>query len=111
MKKLLVILLTLLMVMALPVAAMAADTTAEATTEATTEAAVETDENGVEILSPETEILEEEGPKTTFGFFPATLAETLPIMGMGMLGIFLVTCVIILAVLVLSKLGNKKEEE
>lgn len=107
MKKLLVILLTLLMVMALPVAAMAADTTAEATTEA----AVETDENGVEILSPETEILEEEGPKTTFGFFPATLAETLPIMGMGMLGIFLVTCVIILAVLVLSKLGNKKEEE
>ena len=107
MKKLLVILLTLLMVMALPVAAMAADTTAEATTEV----AVETDENGVEILSPETEILEEEGPKTTFGFFPATLAETLPIMGMGMLGIFLVTCVIILAVLVLSKLGNKKEEE
>ena len=106
MKKLLVILLTLLMVMALPVAAMAADTTAEATTEV----AVETDENGVEILSPETEILEEEGPKTTFGFFPATLAETLPIMGMGMLGIFLVTCVIILAVLVLSKLGNKKEE-
>ena len=107
MKKLFVILLTLLMVLALPVSAMAADTTAEATTEA----AVETDENGVEILNPETEIVEEEGPKTTFGFFPATLAETLPIMGMGMLGIFLVTCVIILAVLILSKLGNKKEEE
>ena len=107
MKKLFVILLTLLMVLALPVSAMSADTTAEATTEA----AVETDENGVEVKNPETEILEEEGPKTTFGFFPATLAETLPIMGMGMLGIFLVTCVIILAVLILSKLGNKKEEE
>ena len=32
-------------------------------------------------------------------------------MGMGMLGIFLVTCVIILAVLVLSKFGGKNDEE
>ena len=36
--------------------------------------------------------------------------NALPIMGMGMLGIFLVTCVIILAVLILSKLGKKDEE-
>ena len=107
MKKLFVILLTLLMVLALPVSAMAADSAEEAATEA----AVETDENGVEVKNPETEILEEEGPKTTFGFFPATLAETLPIMGMGMLGIFLVTLVIILAVLILSKFGGKKNEE
>ena len=119
MKKLFVILLTLLMVLTLPVSAMAADTAtdtaadtvAATTAEATTEAPVETDENGVEILSPETEKVEDEGPKTTFGFFPATLSETLPIMGMGMLGIFLVTCVIILAVLILSKLGGKKDEE
>ena len=111
MKKLFVILLTLLMVLTLPVSAMAADTVAATTAEATTEAPVETDENGVEILSPETEKVEDEGPKTTFGFFPATLSETLPIMGMGMLGIFLVTCVIILAVLILSKLGGKKDEE
>ena len=111
MKKLFVILLTLLMVLTLPVSAMAADTVAATTAEATTEAPVETDENGVEILSPETEKVEDEGPKTTFGFFPATLGETLPIMGMGMLGIFLVTCVIILAVLILSKLGEKKDEE
>ena len=32
-------------------------------------------------------------------------------MGMGMLGIFLVTLVIILTVLVLSKMGKEKEEE
>ena len=107
MKKLLVILLTLLMILALPVLVLAE----EAATEAATEAAVETDENGIEVKNPETEILEEEGPKTTFGFFPATLAETLPIMGMGMLGIFLVTLVIILAVLVLSKLGGGAKEE
>ena len=107
MKKLLVILLTLLMILALPVLVLAE----EAATEAATEAAVETDENGVEVKNPETEILEEEGPKTTFGFFPATLVETLPIMGMGMLGIFLVTLVIILAVLVLSKLGGGAKEE
>ena len=102
MKKLLVILLTLLMILALPVLALAE--------EAATEAAVETDENGFEVGYPETEPLEE-GPKTTFGFFPATLVETLPIMGMGMLGIFLVTLVIILAVLVLSKLGGGAKEE
>ena len=111
MKKLFVILLTLLMVLTLPVSAMAADTVAATTAEATTEAPVETDENGVEILSPETEKVEDEGPKTTFGFFPATLSETLPIMGMGMLGIFLVTSVIILAVLILSKVGKKDEED
>jgi hypothetical protein len=31
-------------------------------------------------------------------------------MGMGMLGIFLVTSVIILSVLILSKMGKKDEE-
>ena len=31
-------------------------------------------------------------------------------MGMGMLGIFLVTLVIVLVVLILSKVGGKKEE-
>ncbi|MBR6782163.1 MAG: oxaloacetate decarboxylase [Clostridia bacterium] len=45
-----------------------------------------------------------------FGFYPDTLRTTLPIMGMGMLGIFLVTCIIVLAVVVLSKFGKQKEE-
>jgi hypothetical protein len=31
-------------------------------------------------------------------------------MGMGMLGIFVVTCVIVLAVVILSKLGKEKDE-
>lgn len=35
--------------------------------------------------------------------------ETLPIMGKGMLGIFVVTAVIILVVLLLNKLTNKGE--
>jgi hypothetical protein len=49
--------------------------------------------------------------KMSFGFYPETLLDTLPVMGMGMLGIFLVTCVIVLAVVVLSKLGGKNKEE
>ena len=89
MKKLFVILLTLLMVLSLPISALATDTSADTAEEVATEAAVETDENGVEVKNPETEILEKEGPKTTFGFFPATLAETLPIMGMGTINIFI----------------------
>ena len=34
---------------------------------------------------------------------------TLPIMGKGMLGIFIVTAVIILAMIVLNKITNKKD--
>ena len=103
MKKLFALLLTLLLVFVLPVSAMAADTdTADAAAETVTEAV--TAEEG-------TEPVEDEGPKTSFGFYPETALVTLPIMGMGMLGIFLVTCVIILAVLVLSKFGGKADEE
>ena len=96
MKKLLVVLLTLALIFALPLFAMAE--------EATTTAVTSEVETEVETES-ETEY------KMNVGFYPDTLVETLPVMGMGMLGIFLVTCVIILAVLILSKLGNKKEEE
>ena len=101
MKKLLSILLTLLMVFALPLTAFAEDAQPSdelSTEEAATEEAVE------ETVS------DEDAPKTTFGFFPSTLSQTLPIMGMGMLGIFLVTSVIILAVLILSKVGKKEED-
>ena len=104
MKKLLVILLTLLMVAALPLCAMAEEAS---TAEETSVSEI----GGADTSEVETEIEANEGPKTTFGFFPATLAETLPVMGMGMLGIFLVTCVIILAVLILSKLGGQSDEE
>lgn len=39
------------------------------------------------------------------------MLKTLPIMGKGMLGIFIVTCVIILCITVLNKLFSKKDNE
>lgn len=36
------------------------------------------------------------------------LLETLPYMGKGMLGIFIVTCAIILTVMILNKATSKK---
>lgn len=37
--------------------------------------------------------------------------NSLPIMGKGMVGIFIVACVIIISVLILEKLTSKKESE
>ena len=110
MKKLFAILLTLLMVLSLPVAVAAEETTTAFDDSET--GVVETNADSVEVTTSaeETEEVIEDGPKTNFGFFPGTLSQTLPIMGMGMLGIFLVTLVIVLAVLILSKFGGKKEE-
>ena len=129
MKKLFAILLTLCMILALPVAAMAEDadnTTGTAPVGGADSSEVETavTEEPSDEPSKEAEtyrctcencVTEEEttAPATqtiSFGFFPGTLTETLPIMGMGMLGIFLVTCVIVLAVLILSKMGKKDED-
>lgn len=110
MKKLFAVLLTLLLVFSLPVLAMAEeatnapDTSAEEFT-AAPEAA--TEDASEEVTESESEIK----PEIKFGFYPETALVTLPIMGMGMLGIFLVTLVIILAVIVLSKIGKGKEEE
>lgn len=36
--------------------------------------------------------------------------DTLPIMGKGMLGIFIVTCVIILVMMILNKVTESKDE-
>ena len=111
MKKLFAILMTLLLVFSLPVLAMAEEaTTAPETSAEETTAAPETAEDVTEeAAEPETD--SETEPEIKFGFYPETALVTLPIMGMGMLGIFLVTLVIILAVLVLSKIGKDKEEE
>ena len=129
MKKLIAVLLTLLVTVSVLSLCVAADTTEAVTapvTEPTTEAptapsTAPTTEDDTFLCTcpncvtePEEETTGEEGPKTTFGFFPSTLLTTLPVMGMGMLGIFLVTLVIVLATVLLSKLGNikkKKEEE
>ena len=124
MKKLLAVLLTLLMLFALPLCAMAEevdtteDTVAVGGEETTASDPAETEPTEDETYrctceNCVTEETETEAPTTqkiTFGFFPGTLSQTLPIMGMGRLGIFLVTIVIILAVLVLSKMGKKDED-
>ncbi len=109
MKKLFAILLTLLMVLSLPLS-IAADevTTSHDVADTSADFAVETAEADGEETAPVEET--EEAAKTQFGFYPESMKETLPAMGMGMLGIFLVTSVIILSVLVLSKLGKKDEE-
>ena len=116
MKKLFAILLTLLMVLSLPLAVAADEvvTSHDAVTDASADLTVGTGENGAEVLAPSEETEPdnetEEAAKMQFGFHPESMKETLPAMGMGMLGIFLVTSVIILSVLVLSKLGKKDEE-
>lgn len=133
MKKLFAVLLTLCLVFSLPLFVMAEGattapetveetTTAPETVEETTTAPetveetapTETDPAPIETESApetETETEAETEYQMNLGFYPETLLDTLPVMGMGMLGIFLVTCVIVLAVVVLSKLGGKDKEE
>ena len=115
MKKLFAVLLTLCLVMSLPLFVMAEETTTSSETVEETATAPETVEETTAAESEseseaETETEAETAYKMTFGFYPETLLTTLPIMGMGMLGIFVVTCVIVLAVVILSKLGKEKEE-
>ena len=115
MKKLFAILLTLLMVLSLPLAVAADEVvTSHDITETSADLTVETNGDNGEELAPSEETEPdnetEEAAKMQFGFHPESMKETLPAMGMGMLGIFLVTSVIILSVLILSKLGKKDEE-
>ena len=105
MKKLFAVLLTLCLVMSLPLFVMAEEaTTAPETVEETAAESTETEVGGADSSEVETEY------EMHVGFYPETLLTTLPIMGMGMLGIFLVTCVIVLAVVILSKFGGKDED-
>jgi ABC-type Na+ efflux pump permease subunit len=105
--------MTLLLVFSLPLFVMAEEataapeTSADTTVEEVTTAPETAEDTAEEVTNPESET----DPEIRFGFYPETALVTLPIMGMGMLGIFLVTLVIILAVLVLSKIGKEKEEE
>ena len=113
MKKLFAIVMTLLLVVSLPLFAMAeeATTAPETSADTTVEEATTAPETAENTTEESTEPESETDPEIRFGFYPKTALVTLPIMGMGMLGIFLVTLVIILAVLVLSKIGKEKEEE
>ena len=127
MKKLIVIFLSLLLlVLAQPLCVAAEENTTEANVTETITDPVTDPAEEEEITDPSTEeetfrctcpnCVEEETtaperPKISFGFYPSTLLTTLPIMGMGMLGIFLVTLVIVIAVLILSNIGKKSEDE
>ena len=117
MKKLFAVLMTLLLVLSLPVFAMAEETatapetSSDTAAEEVTTAPEATEDSTEDVAEPESETEAETEYKMNFGFFPETLKETLPVMGMGMLGIFVVTCVIVLAVVILSKLGKEKEED
>ena len=135
MKKLFAVLLTLCLALSLPLFVLAEEPTTSETPEETTAAEtveetatatetapVESDPTESESESEseseaeaeaesETETETETAYKMNIGFYPETLLNTLPVMGMGMLGIFLVTCVIVLAVVILSKLGGKDKEE
>ena len=105
MKKLFAVLLTLCLVMSLPLFVMAEETTtAPETVEETVTESTEAEVGGEDGSEAETEY------EMNIGFYPETLLTTLPVMGMGMLGIFLVTCVIVLAVVILSKFGGKDED-
>ncbi len=46
-----------------------------------------------------------------FGIYPEKFLESLPIMGKGMLGIFIVTGVIVLVVGALNKMPEKKDKK
>ena len=119
MKKLFAVLLTLCLALSLPLFVLAEEPTTSETPEETTatetveETATATETAPVESdpTESETETETETAYKMNIGFYPETLLNTLPVMGMGMLGIFLVTCVIVLAVVILSKLGGKDKEE
>ena len=119
MKKLFAVLLTLCLVFSLPLFVMAEETTTAPETVEETTTAPETVEETAPIETEPAPIETESAPENeseteyqmNLGFHPETLLDTLPVMGMGMLGIFLVTCVIVLAVVILSKLGKGKEED
>jgi len=91
----------------------ATDVTApESTAESTVETVADTDAVTTlateETVSEPTET-EAESDKGGLAFRPDTLKNTLPIMGMGMLGIFLVTGVIVLVIMVLNRISNALE--
>ena len=55
--------------------------------------------------------LVEEVTRGEVGFTPENLSWSLPIMGKGMLGIFIVTAIIVLVTVVLNKATSSKKKE
>lgn len=61
-------------------------------------------------VPPAEETQEEEGPKTQFGFYPDRFVDSLQYMLKGLVGIFLVTGLIILVLVGMDKMGNRKKK-
>ncbi len=108
MKQLFAALISLILIFSLPIGVLATDATdTAAVTDSVSEAVTEAVTSDETTAETETEAEQ----KTVFGFFPESLSTTLPLMGMGMLGIFLVTLTIILTVLILRWLGDKMDKK
>ena len=46
-----------------------------------------------------------------FSFTPDVFMQTLPMLGKGMVGIFVVTAVIVLSITALNKMGSRSKKE
>ncbi len=131
MKKLLVVITLVFTLLACLPLAVCAETEAvtdavtesvtEVVTEATTDDVDEITTDDVDETTPlatettgvpagDTSAETDDGPKTNFGFYPDSLKETLPVMGMGMLGIFVVIGLIVLTVLILRWVSGKLDK-
>ncbi len=114
MKKVLIaiaVLMTLVLCLPLSTLATEVSTTADTVVEAVVDTTAETVADTTAETTPDSETAADDAPKTNFGFYPSTLTETLPIMGMGMLGIFLVIGVIVLVVLALGAISKKVDKQ
>lgn len=75
------------------------------------ELSAETPEVSITIPDAPQEAESSESPVMEIKFQPDTLNETLPMMGKGMLGIFIVIAVIIAIVCVLNRVTRPKEKQ
>ncbi len=65
------------------------------------------------LVAEETEANEEEKEeaKMQFGFYPDRFVDSLQYMLKGLVGIFLVTALIILVLVLMDKIGNRKKDK
>lgn len=88
-----------------------AESTAESVSENATEITTEIiEEKGTEVGTSKTTKVIEVATYAPDGSNVDHMVETLPLMGKGMLGIFLVTVIIVASVAILNKLTGKKKD-
>ncbi len=109
MKYLALALATCLLALLMTLSIGATDVTVPETIAETTAETVTAEEMATEPTETAAES-ESDGDADGLAFRPDTLKNTLPIMGMGMLGIFLVTGVIVLVIMLLNWISNSVEK-